>query len=97
MPPKAKSDIKVILATTASTSLLLAIVAVTFAGIFGASPLDKQRHSPAPAPRHLTGMMPEVVVQARRPPELLAEVVVEPERPVVVKSGHPATLVPGIY
>jgi hypothetical protein len=97
MSPRAKSEVKVILATTAGTSLLLAIAAATFAGVFGAGLPDKQKQAPAPAPLHRTGMMPEVVVWAKRPPELMAEVVVRPEGPVAVDAGHKPTSAPNIY
>jgi hypothetical protein len=97
MSPRAKLDVKVVLATIAGTCVVLAVVAVALPGVFSTSTSDQPRRAPALTPEDLTGMMPEVVVQAKRPPELMAEVVVKPERPVVVEAGRPATSVPGIY
>jgi hypothetical protein len=39
----------------------------------------------ARAPLYASGMMPEVVVQAKRPDGLMEEIVAKPERPAVVE------------
>lgn len=97
MSQKAKTDVKAVLAKAAVASMLLAVAAVTLPNILCARRSDEPGRTPALTHQNLTGMMPEVLVRAERPPELMAEVVVRPEHPVVVDADRPAGPVPNIY
>ncbi len=97
MSPRAKLIIKVVLATIAGSCMVLVVVAVALPGVLSTSTSDQPRRAPSLTPEDLTGMMPEVLVQAERPPDLMAEVVVRPKGPVFAEADRTATSPPGIH
>ena len=97
MSMRTKTAAGIMVVATTGTIVALMIATGMLSGTSSSGQSGAQRQIPLVTSRELTGMIAEVVVRAKRPPELMAEVVVTSERPVVVDADRPAGSVTGIY